>query len=253
MLSLSESDRILINVRNSKNGVTQGIYQSLNGGELDPTNFIPENLNWGGLGTYDKIYKLMYHPTISNLVFVGTSEGIFRSEDNFESFTQISVGNQSELTFDFDFIEFHPTNENIIYASTKNNDSQIYISTNAGQSFIPSANISGNNSNIKLSVSQACENCIYVGTSDGIWKSEDLGQTFMAGNPGLSNYGALVVSDIDPNYMLFGDIDTHMSNYGGQTWNKTTYWSIGNSTYDTTGQYVHADIRGQKVIMALFG
>ena len=186
----------------------------------------------------------MYHPTISNLVFVGTSEGIFRSEDNFESFTQISVGNQSELTFDFDFIEFHPTNENIIYASTKNNDSQIYISTNAGQSFIPSGNISGNSSDIKLSVSDACESCIFVGTSDGVWKSEDLGQTFfIAGNPGLSNYGAFAVSDIDPNYMLFGDIDTHMSTDGGQTWNKTTYWSIGDSTYDTTGQYVHADIR----------
>ena len=247
-VSPSDPDRILINVRNSKNGVTHGIYQSLNGGESwAQTNFIPENLNWGGLGTYDKIFKIMYHPTIPNLVFAGTSEGIFRSEDNFESFTQISVGNFSEWTFDFDFIEFHPTNENIVYASTTNNDSRIYISTNAGQNFSYSGNISGNNSAIKLSVSQACENCIYVGSSDGVWKSDNMGQTFsLVGNPGLSNYGAFAVSDTNPNYMLFGDIDTHMSTDGGQTWNKTTYWSIGNSTYDTTGQYVHADIRGAK-------
>tara|TARA_B100001173_G_scaffold18785_1_gene15061 strand:- start:29985 stop:34355 length:4371 start_codon:yes stop_codon:yes gene_type:complete len=247
-VSPSDPDRILINVRNSKNGVTQGIYQSLNGGESwTQTNFIPENLNWGGLGTYDKIYKIMYHPSIPNLVFAGTSEGIYRSEDNFESFTRISVGNFSELTYNFDFIEFHPTNQNIIYASTMNNDSRIYISMNAGQNFSYSGNISGNNSAIKLSVSQACENCIYVGTSDGIWKSDNMGQTFsLVGNPGLPNYGAFAVSDTNPNYMLFGDIDTHMSTDGGQTWNKTTYWSIGNSTYDTTGQYVHADIRGAK-------
>ena len=105
-----------------------------------------------------------------------------------------------------------------------------------------------------MSVSQACENCIYVGSSDGVWKSDNMGQTFsLVGNPGLSNYGAFAVSDTNPNYMLFGDIDTHMSSDGGQTWNKTTYWSIGNSTYDTTGQYVHADIRGAKSYNGTFG
>ena len=52
--------------------------------------------------------------------------------------------------------------------------------------------------------------------------------------------------------MLFGDIDTHMSNDGGQTWNQVTYWATGNENYDTTGQYVHADIRGSRSFNGVF-
>ena len=52
--------------------------------------------------------------------------------------------------------------------------------------------------------------------------------------------------------MLFGDIDTHMSNDGGQTWNQVTYWATGNANYDTTGQYVHADIRGSRSYNGVF-
>ena len=60
----------------------------------------------------------MYHPTIPNLVFAGTSEGLFRSTNNFESFSFIPAGNNTwEYNQDFDYIEFHPTDENIIYAS----------------------------------------------------------------------------------------------------------------------------------------
>ena len=96
-------------------------------------------------------------------------------------------------------------------------------------------------------MSAACSNCVYVGTSDGIWKSTDNGQNFtLISNPGISNYGAFAVSDIDPNYMLFGDIDTHISSDEGLTFNQATYWSTGNANYNTTGTYVHADIRGSR-------
>ena len=253
-VSPDNPNRVLINIRNSYNGTTHGIYESLDGGETwTITNFNPDNLNWGGLGTNNRIYKIMYHPTIPNLVFVGTSEGLFRSNDNFVSFTLVPVGNNWEFYQDYDYIEFHPTNDNIIYASTFNNDSQIYISTDTGQTFSSSGVIQGNNSNIKLSVSAACENCVFVGSSDGVWKSDNLADTFfLAGNPNISNYGAFAVSDTDENYMLFGDIDTHMSLDGGQNWFKVTYWASGNANYNTTGQYVHADIRGARSYNGVF-
>ena len=253
-VSPSNPDRVLINIRNSYNGTTHGIFESLDGGlTWEISNFNPEYLNWGGLGTNNRIYKIMYHPTIPDLVFVGTSEGLFRSENNLESFSFIPTGNAWEYNQDYDYIEFHPTNENIIYTSSFNNDSKIYVSTDTGQSFIQSGIISGNESNIRMSVSNACENCVFVGTSDGIWKSENLGQNFViVGNPGISNFGAFAVSDIDPNYMLFGDIDTHMSYNGGQTWEQVTYWATGNEDYDTTGQYVHADIRGARSFDGVF-
>ena len=88
---------------------------------------------------------------------------------------------------------------------------------------------------------------MYVASSDGVWKSENLGQSFtLISDPEIDNYGAFAVSDIDTNYMLLGNIDTHRSTDGGLTFNQATYWSTGNANYDTTGQYVHADIRGAR-------
>ena len=196
----------------------------------------------------------MYHPTIPNLVFVGTSEGLYRSVDNFESYNNIAVGNHpSGFNQNFDFIEFHPTNENIIYTSTTDTDSKIYISSNTGQSFNQSGEIVNNNSNIKLSISAACEDCVYIGSSDGVWKSENIAETFeLIGNPEIANYGAFAVSDTDSNVLLFGDIDTHMSYDGGQTWSQVTYWATGDENYNSTGQYVHADIRGARSFNGIF-
>ena len=247
-VSPNNSNHILINVRNSYNGVTHGIYESNDGGDTwSITNFNPENLSWGGLGTYNSIYKIRFHPTIDNLVLVGTSEGLYRSTDNLNTWTNCATGNVWEYDYDFAEIHFHPTDENIVYASAYNEDSKIYISDDGGLTYSKSNTIAGNSSNIKLSVSSACSNCVFVGTSDGIWKSEDNGQNFsLVSNPGISNYGAFAVSDIDTNYMLFGDIDTHMSSDGGVNFNQATFWSTGNANYNNTGTYVHADIRGSR-------
>jgi photosystem II stability/assembly factor-like uncharacterized protein len=259
-VSPDDPERILINVRNSYNGTTHGIYESFDGGNhWSRTNFNPDNLNWGGLGTNNRIYKIMYHPTIPNLVFAGTSEGIFRSENNFESYSLSQTGSSWEFSQDYDYIEFHPTDPNIIYASTFNQDSRIYVSYDKGVTFSQSGPLQtgiingGNNSNIQLAVSSACENCVFVGTSDGIWKSENIGENFIfISDPEIDNYGAFTVSDTDANYMIFGDIDTHRSTDGGQTWNQVTYWSTGDANYNTTGQYVHADIRGAKSYNGVF-
>ena len=247
-VSPNNPNHVLINVRNSNNGVTHGIYQSQDGGDTwNITNFNPDNLGWGGLGTYNSIYKIVYHPTIPDLVFIGTSEGLFRSTDNLNTWTNSATGNSWEWDYDFTQINFHPTDENIIYAATYNENSKIYISNDGGLTFSDSNTISGNSSNIKLSVSAACTDCIYVGSSSGVWKSTDNGQNFtLISNPGISNYGAFAVSDVDTNYMLFGDIDTHISSDEGLTFNQVTYWNTGNANYNTTGTYVHADIRGSR-------
>lgn len=254
-VSPNDPNRILINVRNSSNGTTHGIYESLDGGSTwVETNFNPDNLNWGGLGTNNQILKIMYHPSIPNLVYAGTTEGIYRSENNFESFTQAQIGSFSENSYNYDYIEFHPTDENILYASTYNQDSNIYISNDKGLTFTQSGNLNTNSSNIKLSVSAACIDCVFVGSNTGVWKSVNKGASFnYVSDPQLgSNYGAFSVSDTDPNFMLYGNIDTHVSSDGGLNWNQVTYWSTGNANYDTTGQYVHADIRGARSYNGVF-
>ncbi|MDB9712932.1 GEVED domain-containing protein [Flavobacteriaceae bacterium] len=256
----NDSNKILINIRNSNNGTTHGIYQSIDAGETwTLTNFNPENLNWGGLGTNDRINLIKYHPTIPELVFIGTSKGLYRSSDNL--ITWNLVGQPWD---NFGQIDFHPTNSSIIYTSKTNNDSNIYLSSDGGITFNASGLIEGfnngniitNNSNIKISISNDCENCIYIGSSDGIWKSSDLGETFelISGSyiDEISNYGAFAVSDINSSVILYGDIDTHMSFDEGSNFEKTTFWSQGNSTYDQTGTYVHADLRGAVCINGVF-
>ena len=243
-----DPQRILINVKNSNNGTTHGIFESIDGGDTwNITNFNPDNLGWGGLGTNNRIHKIMYHPTIEDLVFVGTSEGIYRSEDNFNTFYPAQVENIFNMSGSYDFIEFHPENENIIYLTSKNNYQNIYVSFDKGINFLNSGLLDGNDNPIKLSISNACNDCVYVASSSGIWKSENFGLSFsMVSNPEITNYGAFAVSDTDTNYLLLGDIDTHISNDGGQTFNQATFWSTGDENYGLDGKYVHADIRGSR-------
>ena len=240
----NDSNKILINIRNSNNGTTHGIYQSVDAGEtFSITNFSPVNVNWGGLGTNDRINLIKYHPTIPELVFIGTSKGLYRSSDNL--ITWNLVGQPWD---NFSQIDFHPTNNSIVYVPKTNEDSNILISNDTGSTFSNSGSILFNNSNIKISISNNCENCIFLGSSDGIWKSTDLGSSFEVISglyiEDISNYGAFAVSDVNSDVILYGDIDTHMSFDGGANFEKTTFWSEGNSNYDQTGTYVHADLRG---------
>ncbi|PCJ00165.1 MAG: hypothetical protein COB15_03255 [Flavobacteriales bacterium] len=241
-VSPTNPDSILINVRNAYNGTTHGIYRSVDAGNSwSVTNFNPTNIGWGGLGSNKNIYQIAYHPTIPNLVFIASSEGIFKSEDNLA--TWINVYNNASVTE----LVFHPTNPTILYARTVMSNNYILKSLNTGSNFSPSGFITGNSSTLKLSTTAACPSCIYVASSNGVWKSRDQGVSFtLQGIPGISNYGAFAVNDVDTNYMLFGDIDTHISSDEGQTFNQATFWSQGNANYNTTGTYVHADIRGSR-------
>jgi GEVED domain-containing protein/type IX secretion system substrate protein/sortilin (neurotensin receptor 3) len=247
-VSPTNPDSILINVRNARNGVSHGIYRSTDAGDTWAiTPFNPTNLSWGGLGSNGVVYQVVHHPTIPNMVFIGTNQGLYRSADNLATWAV------SLTSLDFVYIAFHPTDPNIMYAVARNNDNQIYVSTDAGLTYIPSGTIPGNSSDIRISTTAACPNCVYLGSSAGIWKSTDEGQNFnLLSNPGISNYGGFAVNDLDTNIILFGDIDTHISTDEGSTFNKVTIWSQGNANYNTTGTYVHADIRGAKCVNGVF-
>ena len=241
-VSPTDPDSILINVRNAYNGYTHGIYRSVDAGDnWTETDFNPTNLGWGGLGNNESIYQIAYHPTIPNLVFVACSDGIFRSDDNLTTWSNTYSNSAATV------IAFHPTDPNILYVKYSTSNSNILVSTDGGLTFTTSNNLTGNGSTIRLSVSAACPNCVYAASSDGVWKSQNNGQNFtFIANSGISNYGAFAVSDIDTNIMLIGDIDLHRSTDEGSTFNQATTWSDGNANYNTTGTYVHADIRGSK-------
>ena len=245
------SDSICINVRNGGNSTSHGIYRSTDGGlTWTLSNFSPANVGWGGLGSSARIFKIAYHPTIAGLVFIGTSDGLYRSDDDLATWTQhISPGSITD-------IDFHPTNPNMVYVYDDNffgsNQSVVMISNDMGQTFNQSGTLNGNNdATCYVSTSPDCPDCIYVGSSNGIWKSTNGGTNFtLLTTPNQSCWG-FSVSDVNDDFIVYGGVDLERSTNGGNSFNQTTWWSLNNG--NTTPQnYVHADLRTAEAVNGVF-
>jgi photosystem II stability/assembly factor-like uncharacterized protein len=235
-VSPNDSNLILINVQNSSNGRTHGIYMSTDDGTTwSPTEFSSKN-GLGGLGTNLTVYKLSYHPTIPNLMFVASSQGIYRSIDTLNTWVQVTTNSTRDMAF-------HPTNDSVVYAWESSQRDKLAVSSDFGNTFGYSATMLGQNSGgTTIAVSDDCPECVYVGSGNGIWKSADRGATFsFISNPsGGGNH--LVVSDEDSDVMIAGGVDAYSSTDGGLNFNQVTWWSLGSVPFDGD-QYIHADLR----------
>ena len=242
------ADTVLINVKNAANNTTHGIYQSVDGGgNWTESNFNPTNLGWGGMGTNDRIFKIIYHPRIPNLIFIGTNRGIFRSDDHLQTWTQL------RSTADITDIEFHPTNDSIIYiydnyywSATKDN---ILISHDQGLSYTVSSTITGNNSRKGfIAVSPVAPDFVYFASDNGVWKSADMGQNFDLVSVPTESCDGFAVSDIDTLNMVYGYLNLMGSTDGGQTFVEIAAWANSNPTDD----YTHADLRTAECLNGTF-
>lgn len=245
-------DSVLINVRNASNGTSHGIYRSTNGGQTwTQSPFNPTNLGQGGLGSNFAIFVIAYHPSIANLVFVGTNAGLYRSTNNLQTWTQINA------SADITDIKFHPTDPNIVYVYDdyyySSTPDQILISTNQGVSFTAGPVLTGNGgARVFISTSDACPNCVYAGSSNGVWRSLNMGNSFtFLSSPNTTTLG-FEVSDIDTSFMFLGYLDGFKSTNGGQSFTQSTYWSIGNNAYLNSGTYIHADVRNTAFVNGSF-
>jgi photosystem II stability/assembly factor-like uncharacterized protein len=242
---------VLINVRNAGNGTSFGVYKSNDGGvTFTPTTFVPANVGYGGLGSNFKVYTIQYHPNIPNLVFVGTSQGLYRSTDNLQTWTRQIIGG------DVLDVDFHPTNNNIIYiydeyfAANKN---KVLKSTDLGVTYNGFVDLPGNaNLKLKISVAAACPDCVFASSDNGIWKSTDAGVTYTTiQNPapaGVALWQAMP-NDLDVTKFVSGYLDVFRSTDSGATFNQCTWWSLGTNNgtgtfqqnFNTSTHYVHAD------------
>lgn len=230
---------ILINVRNSSNGVTMGVYRSLDGGTTwNTTSFSPSNTGIGGLGTNDYVFDIKFSPHNSNHIYIAASGFLYRSTDGLASIQVVS--DNSYLS-----IEFHQTNPNIVFAPRSYYwaRNEIWRSTNGGSNWSLLHNINENNHRgFTVATTPADPNLVLFSSNTYIWKSTDNGVTIdtIPGSSGKGSY--FEVSPTDANIMINGDIDIRMSYDGGNNWNTVTdwFWSEGGTPLD---DYVHADIR----------
>ena len=256
-----DTDHLMVNVRNSRNGTSYGVYESTDGGAtLNPTAFNPANLGEGGLGSNFQIGTIAYHPSIANMVFVGTNRGLYKSTDNMATWTKV-VTNGS-----FPFIKFHPTDATIVYTvnNSSGNRDYLYKSSNTGDAFAQTAQIVGNNNrSARIEVSANVPDNVYFANSNGIHKSTDEGETFtlIAVPTATGGVGAFGVNDTDETNMITGGIDAYRSDDEGLTFTKVTYWSLGSSQhgpgnfgtkYENSNVYVHADLRKINSVNGVF-
>jgi len=258
--SPTNADSVLINVQNARNQYSHGIYRSNDGGvSWSQSNFNPTNLGYGGLGSNFKIFKIAYHPRVPNLIFIGTNKGVFKSTNNLQSWTQLM--NSGDITD----IAFHPSNDSIIYVYNSyyyyGYRDKVYVSSDQGVNYT-AITISGNNNKKGwLSTSNDCDNCIYYASENGVWRSTNSGQSFnFLSNPNENCLG-FAVNDLDTSNMIYGYVDIHASTTGGQTFNKVTYWSLGNTngagsglqtSFENSTDYVHADLHPAICVNGIF-
>ncbi len=91
--------------------------------------------NWSAIG--DAIYQseghglndIVMHPSNNQILFLCANDGLYRTNDGGQNFTKIKSGEFQEL-------EFHPSNANVIYSVKENNNrTEFFKSIDGGNTF----------------------------------------------------------------------------------------------------------------------
>ena len=222
---------------NDNNGV--GVLKSLDGG-----------ITWQSTGlSYSPSDKIIINclkldPTDVNIIYAGTTEGIYKTTNAGQTWELILASPVMDHNGFID-IEMHPTNHNILYASTDEYttwfNSYIYKTIDGGQTWsVVNAIGSGWRTEIAVSIAQPDWVYAVVASNNGgllsIQRSTDSGETFSEvfnGSElnllGLNSYGTsnggqgtydltLTVDPNNANLVYVGGINAWKSADGGSTW-----------------------------------
>jgi hypothetical protein len=154
-------------------------------------------------------------------------------------------------------IEFHPTNNDIIYVyenyywgSSKNH---IKKSTDRGVTYTAMTDLAGNaNANINISVSPTCADCVFASSDNGIWKSLDAAANFSVQTVANAAYDLYYATpnDLDTSFWVSGYVELYKSSNSAQAFSQSSWWYLGDAVhggtdnqtaYNNSQNYVHAD------------
>lgn len=199
-----------------------------------------------------RISKILIDPTNSNIIYAGTSGGIYKTYDagaNWYLLTQLN-------TMD---MEFKPGDPNTIYAGKVS----FYKSTNGGLTWtqvaagLPQSNTI---SRLAIAVTPAAPNNIYILAAqsgsqgfEGMYLSTDGGVSFngQSGSPNVLGWDpnggdtdgqgwydlAIAVAPYDENIVVVGGVNVWRSDDMGVNWSLNAHWYGGGGA-----PYVHADV-----------
>ena len=148
------------------------------------------------------ILTIAIDPSNSRRIYIGTSRGIFRSDDDGQNFLSAntikdtSFSNLSSRTIRQLVID--PNNPATLYALSAGNFTglnEIFKTTNRGDEW---EGIGGQTTltEFSLSVDPGNSNNVFVGTNGGIFRSTDGGDSFQLANTGLPSEDGVAVTSI---------------------------------------------------------
>jgi photosystem II stability/assembly factor-like uncharacterized protein len=154
-------------------------------------------------------HAVTFHPTQAGIAFAtiterGTRNGIWKTVDGGQSWTQLSAGLPSPETMGRTSLAISPSRPDVVYAQASDNGDAVL----------------------------------------GVFRSDDGGHTWVEVGGGhfadetQMFYGnTIVVDPTDPDLVLCGGVDLHRSTNGGGTWRQATRWDADRGDAD----YAHAD------------
>ena len=226
-----------------------GVFKSEDGGSTwMPTGVISPPGSFSSLSMND----IYIHPTNSNILWVATNNGVYKTINGGDSWSQTLSGNIKD-------IKLKPGDPNTVYAvkndlvaSPNTYSYRFYKSIDGGDNFNLS-NIglpSSNSGRMAIDVTPANPNVVYILSAtksygyQGVYKSINSGfsftQTANTSNIFESTQAwydmSFAVSDTDENSIFVGVLNIWRSNNGGDSFSKLNNWSVHNAAY------THADI-----------
>ena len=223
-----------------------GVLKTYDGG----ITWMETGLSWT-IDQNERGYRLVMDPNDPDIMLAGTTEGILRTTDGWDTWTQEASGTYRD-------VEYKPGASNIAYAERQSG--QFYRTVDGGLNWTQVTNgVPGSASRLAIGVSPDDVNVVYfvagptngAGTFRGLYYSDDQGQSFSLLNdtPNILGYSS---SGSDNNQQSWYDLaiavhptDADRLYTGGiNIWKKVnpnplvniTQWVYGGS------QYTHADI-----------
>jgi PKD repeat protein/photosystem II stability/assembly factor-like uncharacterized protein len=197
------------------------------------------------------VSRILIDPTNSNIMLAASNDGIYRSADAGNTWTQVSNNSMRDM-------EFKPDDPNIVYASRS---ARFYRSIDNGLTWTQiTSGLSGSTmARIAIAVSPANPNYVYLLIGDtqggffGLYRSTDAGLNFTlrtnspnlmgwevngSDSGGQANYDLAIAVDRNNAEIVYtGGVNIWRSTNGGSSFSIAAHWYGGGGN-----PYVHADI-----------
>jgi hypothetical protein len=220
-------------------------------------NWATTGLNFPETGGV-KGYKLLSHPSNTNIVWACTDNGLFRTADGGTNWSLVTYyntvgGTQFNLSSNAYDIVYQPGSTTVMYATS--NGPYFYKSTDGGLTFLrvdrTAAGLPTTNGRIQIGVTGANSAYIYLLYGDfatngyqALYRSTNSGSTFTlrSNSPNILGGQAwrnicIAVSPTNVNDLYVGGLDVYKSTDGGALWIPVSFSGATNAA-----QFSHADI-----------